>query len=308
MSRSAAPVWSADPDEELLDNGQIAKAAEATVIANEAARRGDLRASIERSVSHRLTATDLAVLCAIGALGAVPATSFDDRVLAGLRLAVGGMPDAASGFGADQMRQMLHDGLADGSLLTNVPGLAGLLAGGGQGGGAIASSLLASGGDGSLAGGAAGFAVPDAEDVIETGLTRLMSDKYCEYRGWKEGEQVYHEAKTIAYAVTAIVSAPFNPNPVAFALAAWHGVKVLWLSGQMTVQVVELARLAVAAGQAEIAALERELSSSRDVDGFASRLAAADPGWGSAIHAAADEAALAAFDVGNMPRRTRWTQ
>ena len=268
-------LWSADPDDDLLDRGDFTHAAMATTAATAIGRRDELREQITRGITGRLTLADVVILCGIGAIGAIPATSIDDRVLAGLKVALGGGVSVLAGVGAQQARQVLQEKLADGSLTADLSGLAHKLAGE-AGGGAIASTLLTKARD-SFGGAVAKFAVPDAEDVIETGLTRLLSDKYCEYRGWREGEPAYHQAKTLAYAVTAIVSAPFNPNPVAFALAAWHGLKVIWLTGVMIGRVRELVELAVAAAAEEIAAFQKELARSQQMDEWGRRLGEGDP-------------------------------
>jgi hypothetical protein len=121
----------------------------------------------------------------------------------------------------------------------------------------------------------------DLEDIAESALTAKLSDLWCSHRGWKPGEQPYHEAKALAYAVKAVVGAPFNPDPIAFVMASYHFGKSLLASMKATGRLVELASLAVAQGTLIASQHAAAVEASSPVDRWVAQSLEQSPSWAS---------------------------
>jgi len=212
-------------------------------------RRDDLRARAVSALSGRLSGTDVAVLVGIGLLGALP-TSPVPSLPPGIQTAIGH---------AVSLRDLLTTQL--GGVGAATAGLAGvfehLSQAGGVGGFAAA-----------LVGGSnlSSMLLPDFEDVFESVGTMVLTDWWCSRQGWVEGDQVFHEAKALAYAVTAVGGAVFNPDPIALGLAGWHFYKAFEASRCLTRDLVELSELAIAGGKQASDAFDREVHRSVGVD------------------------------------------
>ncbi|MBP6832759.1 MAG: hypothetical protein KA978_18375 [Deltaproteobacteria bacterium] len=212
-------------------------------------RREELRARAAGALSGRLTTTDVAVLVGIGLLGALPTTPSD------------GLPGG--------VREVIGHGVTLRDLVISQLGVGG---GAGPALGGVIQNLGMGGGVGGFAAllaaapGSAPALLPDFEDMFESVGTKILTDWWCGRQGWKDGEQVFHEAKALAYAVTAIGGAALNPDPIAFGLAGWHMYKAFEASRSLTKDLVELAAIAIRDGRRAMDALDHEVHRSLGVD------------------------------------------
>ena len=213
----------------------------ATDVLRTVSRRDDLRTRIAKACSLRLEGRDVAVLVAIGLLGALP-TSPGEVIPEKLRRYVGG--------GA-LVRSQLVGQIQAGNASLPISSLLDLVRAEGGDTGWLAAML----GNAEIT-----TLLPDLEDGFETLETKALTDWWCNERGWRDGEQVFHEAKALAYGVNAVLGAFVNPDPLAFGLASWHWYRSLRASRATTDDLVEIVELAVADGQATIGASHDEIA------------------------------------------------
>jgi hypothetical protein len=87
-------------------------------------------------------------------------------------------------------------------------------------------------------------------DIAGLGLVKIASDGICHLRGHPAEAVSRHEFKFVAYSTYAIISALLaNPNPLAFAMAAWCGVNTLQATWQVTSLLNERADLVLLAAE-----------------------------------------------------------
>lgn len=194
--------------------------------------RADLRGEVRTAMAQTLAPTDAAVMVAIGLLGALPTGPVADAP-AWLTEIVGHSP---------MVREIVVGHLTGGSITGF--GLRSAIDAASAGDARIAwfAPMLSQGIEQGI--------IPDLEDGFETLATAALTDLWCEHRGWREGQQVYHHAKALAYAVNAGVGAYFNPDPLAFGLALWHLYKSVKASRALTAKLRALVDRAIADGEA----------------------------------------------------------
>jgi hypothetical protein len=227
------------------------------------ARRERLRECVTTALSRQLSGLDVAAFMGIGLIGALPSLPHDilkipailqplARVVAQFRTALDG-PIGQAVLSAALTEQAMPDikGILE-ALHSHSSGVGWL-------GARIAESASSLNEHTQLL-------VPESVDVFGTAGTGLLAKLLCQRKGWHSDEQVYHEAFALAYAVNAIASAWFNPNPLSFALAAWHGVKALKTSSKMTAQIDELVKLAVSERQRLVGVYDAAVCTSKVVD------------------------------------------
>lgn len=125
--------------------------------------------------------------------------------------------------------------------------------------------------------------LPEGDDIFGAALTRFLSDRWVNYRGWHQGTQAFHEFKALCYGTTAIVSLPLDPNPMAIGLSAWHLVRAMLASRDLSKLVIELADAAIAEGRLIQARWDAEVASSALVDAWVGRAAVGYPVSDSAL-------------------------
>lgn len=206
--------------------------------------RADLRGDVRAAMAQALAPTDAAVMVAIGLLGALP-TGPVAHAPAWLTEIVGHGPG---------VRDLVVGHLSGGSITGF--GLRSAIDAASAGDARIAwfAPMLSQGIDQGI--------IPDFEDGFETLATHALTDLWCEHRGWREGQQVYHHAKALAYAVNAGVGAYFNPDPLAFGLALWHFYKSVRASRALTAKLRALVDRAIADGEAAMVDYEGAVTDS----------------------------------------------
>jgi hypothetical protein len=266
----------------------------AAAVVDVVARRADLRERASAALSRKLSKTDIAMCVGIGLLGALPKSPKDfEKAPETMKQLVTGARDVVTALNGPAVGAVLTAALTDGSATPNIAAAVGEMTAH-VGGVGWLGALLASAPTGPVAGGLAAL-IPDGKDVFESIETRVLTDLLCKYRNWSQDDQVYHEAKALAYAVNAVVGAHFNPDPIAFAMAAWHGYKALRASAQLTTTLVELGRLAVEEGARLDGEYDAEVHRSRVVDALCASDLAAPHDWGAEDRERADSAFLNAL-------------
>lgn len=291
-----------NPDSMMDDPRAASCAPAASAVMDRAARRADLRQRVSESLGQALSGKDLAILCAIGAVGAIPATDIDDNVLGGLQHVLGepAATKLTSIVSPQQLRQALLDALSRGTISIDPAAIHALLAGSSSGSARlIADAIGQGGGMATSASTASAFVVPDGEDALGAGLTKLLTDAFCKHRGWATGTAPFHQAKAVAYTVSSTVSLPFNPNPALVAMGAWHLYKAMCLSRQLSGDVIELARLAVADGKAIGDDYDAAVGASSSVDALVAGVLGGPLSEGRAT---------APTSMTDPKRRNRWSQ
>jgi hypothetical protein len=229
--------------------------------------REALRARAAAAISGRLSGSDIALLAGIGLVGAVP--TLPEAVAhapAGLRPLISALAQARAAADGPVVRAVLSAAFTN----HNVPDLSAIIESMHSHGSAVGwlGAHIAE----SPASSISDTLVPDSADLFGVSATEVLADWVCRRRGWTKGQQIHHEAKALAYAVNGVIGACFGPNPIAFALAAWHGVKALRASSLLTRELEELARLAVQERQRLEACYDDTLRRSRVVDALVTAL------------------------------------
>lgn len=290
MAMRDALHWLDEPVDEAAGTAMLKHRGLATATA--LTRREELRDEIRRR-SVRLGLQDALIAGGIGALGAVPATRIDDVVakhlgdvplLAPFRDPAGNLPSVR------EMGRLL----AKGRGLPSITDIESLAASGREAlpafepfvdrlkAGQVDALELGTRAADALTGPtdfAEAFLI-NAEDVLETGLVKLLTGWWVGRRGWEPGSQIFHEFKALAYGTTAAISLPYNPNPIATGLSAWHLVKAMLASRELTKLIVELSEVAIAEAAGVIAAWDAQVERNRgmgDLVGRATSTTTADP-------------------------------
>jgi hypothetical protein len=268
-----------DPDSlsgsALVRDPRVAGAAAA---ADRLSRRDQLRALCDEAIGKTLKGSDLAAGVGIGLVSAIPGTPLDEMAFEAFRGSPLGqwagrvMPGWTPGDDVTRMSQWMHRGVAT-----------------------IQSGPIGAEGDGVREGvGAMGIDPADVarrwregelndvddlftldgEDLVGAAAARWMADKWTARRGWTRGDKPYHEFKALSYGVNAIVTAPFNPNPILMGLAAWHLFRAMAASRQLTAHLRELADLAIADGRAAMAAYDAQVATWERWSALGARVAA----------------------------------
>jgi hypothetical protein len=204
--------------------------------------RADLRSEIQGTLAQSLAPSDIAAMVAIGMVGALPTGPVTNAP-----------PWLADLIGRGPVvREIVVQHITDGSITGF--GLRSAIDAASAGDPRIAwfAPMLSQGIDRGI--------IPDLEDGFETLATAALTDRWCKHRGWFEGQQIYHHAKALAYAINAGVGAYFNPDPLAFGLAIWHLYKAIQASRGLTEKLRMLVDRAIDDGEQAIRVIEGEIT------------------------------------------------
>lgn len=221
------------------DLGSAADQARAREV-NQALSRSKLREDIKGAMSGKLEAQDIAVMVGLGLVTAMPTnpTSIPPEL-------------RQIAKGAVMMREMLVSQTGAGSVEVPVSNVLEV----------VAQKNPDLGWLTSLAGQHAGvMQMLDFEDSADSLGMKVLSNLWCKRRKWEPESQVYHEAKALSYAVNASVSAFFNPNPISFGLAAWHGYQAILASRRVTDQLQQLVDMAIRTADASMKSYDQEVA------------------------------------------------
>ncbi len=260
----------------------------ATAAADALSRRNQLRETLTHQLGRALGGKDLAVGVGIGLISSIPGTPLDEMAYDSFKGSPLGQwasraaPEWLPGDQVSRVSTWLH----------RAPSTISLPGTGGEGDG-VRDGLRIMGVDAvDIAEKARNgelkdvddLFVLDGEDMVGAAAARWLTDRWISRRGWQKGERHYHEFKALTYGVNAVVTAPFNPNPIMMGLSAWHMFCAVRASRKLTDQLCDLADLALEQGRRTMADWDLEMSQWRRWSAMSSAVASAPILMGEARH------------------------